>query len=419
MHIVMLSDIETLGGAAVAASRLATGLCQAGHRVTRVVWREDAETHPWETYVLKNWRKSNPAKRIIRKMVPSRLQNRWNKQDSIRTLQKALSRILLRLSPDVINLHNLHGAAGAGWTHGLAQVCAELAPTVWTLHDMWSITGRCAYNYDCRKFITGCDSTCPTPTEYPALEPQLIAQAWEDRRRIFDACPNLTIVSPSRWLANEAISGLWQKHRIEVIPYGLPLDIYRPLDRAMARAALGVETTGPVLLVAAQNLVERRKGGTFLVDALQAVSHQPLTIVTLGNGRLQFENNGLGVHDLGYVDHERTRVLAYNAADLFVHPAPVDNLPNVVMEAIACGTPVVGFPIGGVPEMVRPGLTGWLAEEVSSNALAKTIDRAIRDLNVNSCRKYCRAVAESDYRVEQQAQRYIELFASMQVPSKY
>jgi glycosyltransferase involved in cell wall biosynthesis len=185
----------------------------------------------------------------------------------------------------------------------------------------------------------------------------------------------------------------------------------------MARAALGIETEGPVLMAAAQNLSERRKGGTILVDALRAVSSRPLTLVTLGSGRLQVEDNGLSVHSLGYVDQEYIRVLAYNAADLFVHAAPVDNLPNVVMEAIACGTPVVGFPIGGVPEMVRPGITGWLAEGVSSNALAKTIDGAINDLNRCNWRKSCRAVARADYRMEQQARRYIELFASMRTTS--
>jgi glycosyltransferase involved in cell wall biosynthesis len=119
---------------------------------------------------------------------------------------------------------------------------------------------------------------------------------------------------------------------------------------------------------------------------------------------------------LGYIDHERTRVLAFNAADLFVHPAPVDNLPNVVMESIACGTPVVGFPTGGVAEMVRPGQTGWLASTISAEELAKTIVRALDDSSdPASMRQSCRAIAEAEYGVGVQAQRYLQLYGELLV----
>jgi glycosyltransferase involved in cell wall biosynthesis len=117
---------------------------------------------------------------------------------------------------------------------------------------------------------------------------------------------------------------------------------------------------------------------------------------------------------LGYVSHERMKVLAYSAADLFVHPAPVDNLPNVVMEAIACGTPVVGFPIGGVPDMVRPGVTGWLANQVSHTALATALNRALDDLhNGIDLRASCRETAVSEYGGDVQASQYSEVFATL------
>src|SRR5262249_14187929 len=114
---------------------------------------------------------------------------------------------------------------------------------------------------------------------------------------------------------------------------------------------------------------------------------------------------------------ERIRALAYNAADLLVHPAPVDNLPNVVLEALACGTPVLGFRIGGVPEMVRPGQTGWLAQEVSAAALARGLDAALQDLAQGvDLRPSCRAVAEAEFDDAVQAQRYLQLFRSLLGP---
>ncbi|OEU49622.1 MAG: hypothetical protein BA861_09085 [Desulfobacterales bacterium S3730MH5] len=279
---------------------------------------------------------------------------------------------------------------------------------------MWSFTGRCAYAYDCRKFIVGCNDSCPTHGEYPALARERIAYVWKQRQRILAEHPNLVAVCPSRWLAQEALAGSWSNHRVEVIPYGLALKAYRPIDRDLARRALGIETPGPVLLTVAERLTDRRKGGGILIEAMQHILSRPLTWVTMGHGRPSIHVDGLHIHHLDYVDHERTKVLAYSAADVFVHPAPVDNLPNTVMEAIACGAPVVGFGTGGVPDMVRPGQTGWLSEETTAQALATTIEKALADICQGSdLRTSCRTVAETEYGLDLQARRYLELFESM------
>jgi glycosyltransferase involved in cell wall biosynthesis len=168
-----------------------------------------------------------------------------------------------------------------------------------------------------------------------------------------------------------------------------------------------------MLLTVATDVEDRRKGGDLLMDALQSVSYRPLKLVTLGRGNLQTQAAGICVSSLGFVDHERTKALAYSAADMLVHPAPVDNLPNVVMEAIACGTPVVCFPVGGVPEMVRPGSTGWVAEGVTADSLARVIDKALTEISTRDWRSSCRAVAEADYGIELQTDRYVELFHSL------
>jgi glycosyltransferase involved in cell wall biosynthesis len=165
------------------------------------------------------------------------------------------------------------------------------------------------------------------------------------------------------------------------------------------------------LLFTAVRLTERRKGAHLLESALRSVRFRPLTLITLGLGNLPIEDEGVRVHSLGYLDHERTMALAYNAADVVVHPAPVDNLPNTVMESIACGTPVVAFPTGGIPDMVRPGITGWLAEGLSSESLGVALDRALSELALPvDLRLKCRAVAESEYDDKLQASRYLLLF---------
>ena len=405
MRVVMLSDLESSGGAAIAASRLAEALVGLDTEVIRVVGVPDGQRHPWKTEAL-----MTPHERLLLNAM-GRISSRLKMQAMHRVTSHRLSALLARVQPDVINIHNLHAA---GWGFELAAVCARHAPTVWTLHDMWSFTGRCAYSYDCRKFLSGCDASCPTPTEYPPLDPARIARAWRLRRRLFARHPNLVAVCPSNWLAREARAGLWTGHRVEVIPYGLPLDRFVPLSRELARAALGVHSSGPVLLASAQTLTMRRKGGETLVKAIDQVQDRPLTLITLGHGDLPVASEGIRLFSLGHIDHERTMVLAYNAADLLIHAAPVDNLPNVVLEAIACGTPCAGFAIGGMPDMVRGGISGWLAQDVSATSLAAVVDETLAGFQQGvDLRSSCRAVAEEEYDAQLQAQRYLALFASL------
>lgn len=407
MHFVMLSDQETMGGAAIAASRLATALVAAGHRVTRIVATPSGRHHPWTTLPVPAW---TWLYRVLRRALPVAGREALDRRNAEQWLAKTLD----QLRPDILNLHNLHGARLGGWSPHLAAICLEQAPTLWTLHDMWSFTGRCAYNGDCRRFVTGCTADCPTAHEYPALAPNRIAGAYAARQALYNACPDLVAVAPSRWLAAEAQAGLWCGRRVEVIPYGLPLDVFAPMDRAAARAALGVRPCGPVLLVVAQRLDDPRKGGALLAQALRGCRPRPLTVLTLGSGTLPLHEPDIAQIALGFVQDEQTMVCAYNAADVFVHPARQDNLPNVVLESIACGTPVVGLPIGGVPDIVRTDETGWLAAKADADALTEALENALTFIrDQGDLRASCRRIAESEYAAPLQAARYAALGKEM------
>jgi glycosyltransferase involved in cell wall biosynthesis len=408
VKIVMLSDHESQGGAAQSTCRLAEALCR-DHEVARIVQFPDGRPHPWHTHVigaettLARW-----LRRVPRKLWPAR----FPYPATARFVADQLRQLLRRLRPDAINLHNLHGGAAWGWGPHLAAVCAEVAPVIWTLHDMWSFTGRCAYSYDCDKFRSGCDATCPTPHEPPALAPEHIAAAWDERRRLQAAHANMVAVTPSRWLAAEARRGLWAGHRIEVIPYGVPTDVFVPLPRVDARQRLQIPAEGPVLLIAAFDLTERRKGAELLPEVWRYVRHRPLTALTMGHGRLDIP--GVHVHALGWIADDRTKALAYSAADVVLHPAPADNFPNVLLEAFACGTPAIGLPVGGVPELIRPGVTGWLAADASARALGHAIDEALASgLNL---RAPCREVAEAEFPLRRQAEGYGKLLAELTQP---
>lgn len=411
MRIVMISDNEVDGGAAIAASRLALGLVHQGHQVLRIVDRPAVHQQPWDTRVVS----FKPKKSLWRRLTPKFL--RRNKTlpitpDLYSRSDECVQKIVREFAPDIINFHNIHSARS--WPLDLVEHCRQMAPVVWTLHDMWCMTGRCAYSYDCRRFIQGCNAECPTANEYPALPHSLIKPAWETRRSLSNRHPDIVLVAPSQWLGQEAKSGIWKQHRVEVIPYGLPLDIYKPLDRQDARRSLGVACQGPVFLAAAQSWDERRKGGHLMVEALRSITDRPLTLMILGKGKMPTLPANIQVIPLGRLDDPHTIAQAFNAADLLVHPAQVDNLPNVVLEALACGTPTVGFPIGGMPDMVRSGRSGWLARSLCAADLKSTLLQALADIqNGRTYRDECRKIAEQEYNENLQATRYIELFTSM------
>ena len=378
------------------------------HDVLRCVLLPDGKSHPWKTAALgATGYLARQAFRAARRFLSPALY----RPVCLRLALARLREILNRFRPDVINVHNLHGAWDRGFGTEMVDLCAAHAPTVWTLHDMWSFTGRCAYAYDCRRFEEGCGASCPTPREYPCLKPKNIGPAWQEKRDLLNRHARLAAVSPSRWLAEEAKRGSWKLRAVAAIPNGLPLNVYAPAPREEARRALGLPTSGPILLLAAQSLSERRKGANLLTEMWKAVQTRPLTIACMGNGAPPAAGEGIHVHPLGFVSDPQRHSLIYSAADLLVHPAPVDNLPNVVIEAIACGTPVVGFPIGGMPEMVKANVSGWLAKDTTPQALAAAIDSALREIQSGRpLRDTCRALAQQEFSLEVQASRYEAFF---------
>ncbi|HMV48443.1 MAG TPA: glycosyltransferase, partial [Blastocatellia bacterium] len=209
MHIVLVSDAETQGGAGIAASRLADSLWQAGHRVTRLVAATDEKHHIWQTQTLALSYPLPLLQRLAWHVLPPGEREAFGN----RLLRGRLNELLAELRPDVINLHNLHQTFHPRWSPALVKTCLKHAPVVWTLHDMWSFTGRCVYSFGCERFVSGCDAACPTTMDYPALPPNRIAAAWAARREVLQDSAPLVAVTPSHWLAREAQRGPRSRHR--------------------------------------------------------------------------------------------------------------------------------------------------------------------------------------------------------------
>ena len=220
---------------------------------------------------------------------------------------------------------------------------------------------------------------------------------------------NLTIVAPSQWLADEARkSEVFKNRRVLRIPYGLDSEIFKPVDRAYSREIFNIPTDKKVILFVADSISNNRKGFIFLKKAFEQLTRDDVILCAIGqkNGELASLNNVL---ELGPIYDERLMSVVYSAADVFVIPSLMDNLPNTVLESLMCGTPVIGFPVGGIPDMIEHGKNGLLTKDVSVSGLKDTLleflDSA-NDFNRNSIRED----AINKYDLKIQAQAYIDLF---------
>ncbi|MGE9294484.1 MAG: glycosyltransferase [Puniceicoccales bacterium] len=404
-RLLAISDHLDTGGAAIACGRIleAVSQCDPTLEISRIVQYAPEEPHPhtWRLsphLTLQTW---------ARRLKPLGL-GAFLEQATSRNLLDRFHRLLNQLQPDLINIHNIHGASN--WGLELIEAALEHAPVVWTLHDMWSFTGGCAYSFECERFRTHCDSSCTCPPQSCKPEDMLLAASWEHRRRLFQH-PNLYAVSPSHWLAQCATNDNgWPRERLSTIANPIDLDQYSPSLREHGREDLKLATGQTSALIVSEYLHQPRKGGHLIHEALRAIT-TPLTLLTMGNAPAKIENSNIHCKHLGYIADEATKARIFAAVDLLIHPAPVDNLPCVISEANACGTPIVGFPIGGVKEMVREGETGWLADELSAPSLTKAIRRALDDIAAGkTLRQSARAYACEAYNPQQLGQAYLSTF---------
>jgi glycosyltransferase involved in cell wall biosynthesis len=228
----------------------------------------------------------------------------------------------------------------------------------------------------------------------------------------------LHFVSPSRWLAGCARARLHEEVSVGVIPYGVPLDVFKPArDKRAVRLALGLPLEGSIVLCGAQNIDDARKGTRYLMQAIEMLNkrrREAVTVVAFGNAP---KGSGLPadwIHT-GTIRDEALLNLYYSSADVFVLPSLADNLPNTLIEATAAGTPCVTSDVGGCPDIVREGETGFVAKQQDAEDLAQCIEKVLemdnerwRQMSVT-----CRRVAVAEYDVKLQAQRYLELFVEM------
>jgi len=415
MNILHINTYANIGGAARAMYRLHQELKRHGHN-SRILagFRTSAEPDVFKVAEIGEGRRSSLGCLIdaLGRRVEAHLGIPYVRYRSTSNIPRSD----LFEQTDIVNLHNLHGRY---FDYHLLPSFSALKPMVWTLHDMWPLTGHCAYSYDCQRWKTGCFDCSllrepgrrivqPPPTRIDRTR-----QAWRTKRRLYQKA-NLHIVTPSHWLCRlvqESI--LAGAASTQCIPYGVDLTVFRPLDRAMSRRALDIPLGASTILFVAHTVSHGRKGFGYLLAALERIPDaESIILLTVGaKGAASRQLDRFKRRDLGTLSDERLMSLAYNAADVFVLPTLADNQPLVLIESMACGTPMVCFDVGGVPEMVRHMETGYLARYKDAEDLARGIQTLLGDDDLREqMSRRCRGIAETEYALGVQARRYVELY---------
>lgn len=399
MNVLHINQSDTKGGAAIAGYRLHQGLLTLGVESRLLVGQSEA-TDERVARVPRRGRTEVRLQRITKQLGLNYIHLVGTNDIAKHPFYQAA---------DILNFHNLH----SGYFSYLAiAALTQLKPAVFTLHDMWSFTGHCAYSYDCDRWKTGCGQ-CPYPDTYPAIRRDSTRLEWKLKHRTYQRS-NLTVVAPSKWLAEQARQSLFQC-AIHHIPYGIDTDAYQPLDAQQCRSLLGIPDRKKVLMFGAESFKDARKGSDLLIQSLQALppSLKPeVMLLILGHcDRSVTTSIGIDAMNLGYVSSDRLKSIAYSAADLFVFPTRADNLPLVLQESMACGTPMVSFKIGGVSDLVRPDVTGYLATPNDALDLSHGIVKLLDDADLrHQMQQNCRAIALCEYPLALQTQRYLDLY---------
>lgn len=424
MKVVVLNTFDTYGGAAIACNRVFQSIKQAPEvkSAKLLVHQKDSE----DPNVLV-WSSSyfGKKKAFLRFALERFYFLQFAKNRSVQyafspaNLGIDISKHPLVQEADIIHLH---------WTNfgflslKSLQKLAQLGkPIVWTLHDMWAFTGGCHYTADCRNFQVSCGNCqfLKTPRDR-----DLSYKIFQKKFKIFHQF-NLNVVTSSHWLAQEARqSSLFKRSinsnnqvSVQTIPTPINTEDFQPEDKAAIRQKLGLKPNKLQVLFGAMNIADQRKGFKYFAEALQILKNQYPDL----NDRVEMLIFGktspemlqalpYPVNNLGVLSGSKQMSQAYNAADLFIIPSLEDNLPNTILEALACGTPTVAFHTGGIPDMIDHQQNGYLVEYKNTEDLAKGIHWTLTQTDYVQLEQNARQKILDNFTEPMVANRYVQLY---------
>ena len=413
MRVLIVNTSELTGGAAIAASRLTNALNNHGVKALMLV--RDKQSHRVTTCPLPSpyrlkwsflWER-------LRIYIANgcRRQGLW--AVDIANAGADITKLPEFQEADIIHLHWVN--QGLLSLNQIGKILSSGKPVVWTMHDMWPCTAICHHARDCERFHVHCHH-CPQLQRPGARD--LSWQVFQKKKSTY-AHGAISFVACSRWLADEARkSGLLQGMNVSSIPNTYNHFLFHPAPQDEARRRLGLPVAGRLLLFACQKVNNARKGLDYLLSALRSERLRAwqgqLTLVVVGQLSKQLSADiPYPIHAMGYLSEESVMAALYQAVDAFVTPSLEENLPNTIMEAMACGTPCVGFHIGGIPEMIDHEVNGYVANYRDADDLACAIDFVLRPESHSRLSEAAAHKAAVTWNEERVSRDYIRLYEQL------
>jgi len=316
--------------------------------------------------------------------------------------------------PEILHLHNLHGNY---FDLSALPRLSNTLPTVITLHDTWLLAGHCAYFIDCSNWMSGCE-TCSHLDYSPKLHRDGAARNWQRKLQIYNEC-NLFLVCPSQWLADQVLQSMLMKavKQLLVIHNGVDLSIFKPDETLSARTSLGWPKDAFIVMFAANCIHSIWKDYATMHEAIllvgRTIHDRPIHFYAIGEPA---PPEYAGTVSIEFIPHQNSLVEYYQAADVFIHAAKADTFPTTILEALACGKPVVATAVGGIPEQIIEGVTGFLVPPGDAQAFA---DRLIRFINspelVRTMGIAARLDAKKRFSKERMVLQYMQLYEKIKI----
>ena len=417
MRVLIVNTSERTGGAAVAANRLMEALNNNGVKAKMLV--RDKLTNSLTVSALPgSWRLRWHFlwERLV-VWMHLHLRREHLFEIDIANCGTDITRLSEFQEADVIHLHWIN--QGMLSLKNIRKILESGKPVVWTMHDIWPATAVCHYCRGCEQYQKEC-SQCP-------LLPGdgLVKKIWKHKRQMLSG-QRVTFVCCSEWLAGEAKkSALLEGQRIVSIPNAIDTRLYRPQDKMQVRSSLHLPTDRRLILFVSQRVTDPRKGIGYLVESINYLVQQypemkdNTGIAILGGHAEEVVSQlVLPSYPLGYVSDLSRIVNIYNAADVFVLPSLEDNLPNTLMEAMACGVPCVGFCVGGIPEMINHQVNGYVARERDVADFAQGIRYVLAEADYKTLSQECLHHVMQKYSQQSVANRYFEEYQQCITPKK-
>jgi len=418
MRVLHINVTSHAGGAARAMGRLSWALKDKGHQshmlVGRSIYAEDPGIHLiWDE--VKQFR-------TLLDSVKSRIGNQIEKYIGIHPWANHLNLKIpdteLYEWADLIDMRNLFGGFFNLWS--LPSLTSG-KPVVWRLPDLWALTGHCAYPYDCERWITGC-YRCPLLTKEgrKIVEPPPTIwdgskRIWLAKKKIYRKSP-LHIIVTTKWMQEQVSKSILSDVlSVNVISNGVNLDIYHPIDKMQARAQLGLPPDEKILLWAGHRKGAYRKGFRLANTAMEIIQEkdpEKAMFITMGESRRWKEPERLkNFKHFGFIEDPHKQALVYAAADVFLCTTLADGQPQTALESMACGTPVIAFDVGPMPEEVIEAKTGFIVPNQDPAALVSVIEKFLENADrVHKLQVNCRKQAQEKYNLDKQTNKYISLY---------